>query len=66
MEATDEDYALIKKITENGGRYYTASAIDRRPYSRLEELGWLTHFSPNISDVVYEIIKLGREAAAKR
>jgi hypothetical protein len=47
----DEDIKLLRRIVAGGGRKYTAGNIDRSRYDRLVDLGWLTPFKTNISDV---------------
>jgi hypothetical protein len=59
----DEDLKLIRQIVASGGRKYTAGNIDRSRYDRLVDLGWLTPFKTNISDVEYQVTKKGRAAA---
>ena len=59
-----EGIDLIRQIVASGGRKYTAGNIDRSRYDRLVELGWLTLFKTNISDVEYQATDKGREAAA--
>ena len=59
----DNDHKLLRKLSEQGGRKYTAGNIDRRKYERLVELGWLTAIKPNISDVFYEVTEQGRQEA---
>jgi hypothetical protein len=44
---------LIRTIVLHGGRKYTAGIIDRTKYKRLVDLGWLTRFNVNSSDVEY-------------
>jgi hypothetical protein len=45
---------LILQIVASGGRKYTAGNVDRARYDRLVDLGWLTPFKTNISDVEYQ------------
>ena len=59
-----DDIKLLRKIVKQGSRKYTAGNIDRRKYESLVEQGWLTRFSPNIADVVYEVTESGKGAAA--
>lgn len=59
----DEDLKLIRQIVASGGRKYTAGNIDRGRYDSLVNLGWLTPFKTNISDVEYEATERGRAAA---
>jgi len=47
----DEDLKLIRQIVASDGHKYTAGNIDRSRYDRLVDLGWLTPFKVNISDV---------------
>jgi hypothetical protein len=54
---------LIRTIVLHGGRKYTAGIIDRTKYKRLVDLGWLTRFNVNSSDVEYVATDLGRTAA---
>ena len=49
-----EDIKLIRQIVASDGRKYTAGNIDRIRYNRLVDLGWLTPFKTNISDVEYQ------------
>jgi hypothetical protein len=44
-------------------RKYTAGNIDRSRYDRLVDMGWLTPFKTNISDVEYQATDKGRAAA---
>jgi hypothetical protein len=62
--AESEDVKLLRKFVEQGGSKYTAGDIDRRKYESLVERGWLTRFSPNIRDVVYEITESGKAGAS--
>lgn len=59
----NKDVDLIRQIVASGGRKYTAGNIDRSRYDRLVDLGWLTPFKTNISDVEYQVTDKGREAA---
>ena len=59
----NEDIDLIRQIVASGGRKYTAGNIDHSRYDRLVDLGWLTPFKTNISDVEYQVTDKGREAA---
>jgi hypothetical protein len=54
---------LIRKIVAQGGSKYTSGAVDRRKYELLVGLGWLTSFSTNLGDVVYEATDKGKAAA---
>jgi hypothetical protein len=63
MTDSHDDLKLIREIVTRGGRKYTAGNIDRGRYQRLVDLGWLTPFITNISDVEYVVTDLGREAA---
>ena len=54
---------LIRQIVASGGRKYTAGNIDRSKYDRLVDMGWLTPFKTNISDVEYQATDKGRAAA---
>ena len=58
----DEDLKLIRPIVASGGRKYTAGNIDRSKYDRLVDMGWLTPFRINISDVEYQATDKGRAA----
>jgi hypothetical protein len=59
----NEDLKLIRQIVASDGRKYTAGNIDRSRYDRLVDLGWLTPFKTNISDVEYRVTEKGRAAA---
>jgi len=59
----DEDLKLIRQIVASDGRKYTAGNIDRSKYDRLVDMGWLTPFKTNISDVEYQATDKGRAAA---
>jgi hypothetical protein len=59
----DEDLKLIRQIVASGGRKYTAGNIDRSRYDRLVDLGWLTPFKTNMSDVEYQTTEQGRAVA---
>jgi hypothetical protein len=60
----DDAIKLIRQIVASGGRKYTAGNVDRSRYDRLVDLGWLTPFKVNISDVEYQVTDKGRAAAA--
>ena len=59
----DEDIKLLRRIVAGGGRKYTAGNVDRSRYDRLVDLGWLTPFKTNISDVEYQVAEKGRAAS---
>ena len=59
----NEDLKLIRQIVASDGRKYTAGNIDRSRYDRLVDMGWLTAFKTNISDVEYQATEKGRAAA---
>jgi hypothetical protein len=59
----DQDLKLIRQIVASDGRKYTAGNIDRSRYDRLVDLGWLTPFKTNISDVEYQVTEKGRAAS---
>jgi hypothetical protein len=60
----EDDLKLIRQIVASDGRKYTAGNIDRSRYDRLVDLGWLTPFKTNISDVEYHVTEKGRAASA--
>jgi hypothetical protein len=60
----DEDIKLLRRIVAGGGRKYTAGNVDRSKYDRLVDMGWLTPFKTNNSDVEYQATDRGRAAAA--
>jgi hypothetical protein len=64
MALKDEDMKLIRKIVAHGGRKYTVGNIDRSRYQRLVDLGWLTPFIVNVSDVEYVATEQGIAAAS--
>jgi len=59
----DQDLKLIRQIVASDGRKYTAGNIDRSKYARLVDMGWLTPFKTNISDVEYQVTEKGRAAS---
>ena len=59
----DEDMKLLRRIVAGGGRKYTAGNVERGRYDRLVDLGWLTPFKTNISDVEYPVTEKGRAAS---
>ena len=59
----DQDLKLIRQIVASDGRKYTAGNIDRSKYNRLVDMGWLTPFKTNISDVEYQVTDKGRAAS---
>ena len=63
MHDNDEDLKLIRQIVASDGRKYTAGNIDRSKYGRLVDMGWLTPFKPNSTDVEYQATDKGRAAA---
>jgi hypothetical protein len=65
MTLTDNDLKLIREIVAHGGRKYTAGNVDRSRHQRLVDLGWLTPFVVNISDVEYVATEQGVAAAAR-
>ena len=65
MTLKDEDLKLIREIVAHGGRKYTAGNIDRSRYQRLVDLGWLTPFIANISDVEYVATEQGIATASQ-
>ena len=56
----EDDLKLIRQIVASDGRKYTAGNIDRSRYDRLVDLGWLTPFKTNVSDVEYHVTEKGR------
>jgi len=62
----DEDLKLIRQIVASDGRKYTAGNIDRSKYDRLVDMGWLTPFKTNVSDVEYQPTDEGRASASSR
>jgi hypothetical protein len=56
----DQDLKLIRQIVASDGRKYTAGNLDRSRYDRLVDMGWLTPFKTNISDVEYQVTEKGR------
>jgi DUF3860-like len=59
----DQDLKLIRQIVASDGRKYTAGNIDRSRYDRLVDMGWLTPFKTNISDIEYQVTEKGRAAS---
>jgi hypothetical protein len=59
----DQDLKLIRQIVASDGRKYTAGNIDRSRYDRLVNMGWLTPFKTNITDVEYQVTEKGRTAS---
>jgi hypothetical protein len=62
----DQDLKLIRQIVASDGRKYTAGNIDRSRYDRLVDMGWLTSFKMNISDVEYQVTQKGRTVSGVR
>jgi hypothetical protein len=60
----DDDIKLLRRIVAGGGRKYTAGNIDRSKYDRLVDLGWLTPFKTDVSDVEYHVTEKGRSKSA--
>jgi len=58
-----EDIKLLRRIVAGGGRKYTAGNVNRSKYDRLVDLGWLTPFKTNVSDVEYQVTEKGRAAS---
>ena len=56
IELTEDDLKLLREMWRSGGKKYTAGAIDRRRYARLESAGLLKGSATNVSDVVYELL----------
>ena len=56
-------FRLVCQIVASDGRKYTAGNIDRSRYDRLVDMGWLTPFKTNISDVEYQVTEKGRAAS---
>jgi hypothetical protein len=61
----EDDLKLIRQIVASGGRKYTAGNVDRSRYDRLVDMGWLTPFKTNISDVECQVTDKGRAAAVE-
>ena len=61
-----EDLILLREIAAQGGKRYTAGNVDRRRYQRLVDAGFVTPYTVNISDVLYELTEAGRVVAAIR
>ena len=59
----DQDLKLIRQIVASDGRKYTAGNIDRSRYAGLVDMGRLTPFKTNISDVEYQVTEKGRAAS---
>ena len=59
----EQDMILLREIAAQGKRY-TAGNVDRRRYQRLVDAGFLTPYTANISDVLYELTEAGRVVAA--
>jgi hypothetical protein len=60
----EESLKLLRQIIAAGGRKYTAGNIDRSRYDQLVDLGWLTPFKTNVSDIEYQVTEKGRAAVA--
>ena len=63
--AEPDDFELMRDVVAAGGSKYTSGNVDRSRYQRLVDLGWLTAFSTNISDVHYQVTERGKAAAAR-
>ena len=61
-----EDLILLREIAAQGGKRYTAGNVDRRRYQRLVDAGFVTPYTVNISDVLYELTEAGRVVAVIR
>ena len=60
----DDGTKLSRQIIAAGGRKYMAGNLDRSRYDQLVDLGWLTPFKTNVSDIEYQVTEKGRAAAA--
>jgi hypothetical protein len=63
IELSEDDLKLLREIWRSGGKKYTAGAINRSRYERLESAGLLKGHTTNLSDVIYEVLPA---AAAER
>ena len=58
---SEDDLKLLREIAKSGGRKYTAGAIDRTRYARLETAGLLKGQATNLSDVIYDLLPAANE-----
>jgi hypothetical protein len=58
---SENDLRLLREIAKSGGRKYTAGAIDRTRYARLETVGLLKGQATNLSDVIDELLPAANE-----
>jgi hypothetical protein len=59
---TRTDRQVLMSMNFRNGEHYTAGNMNRRKFERLEDIGWLKHYCPNVSDVVYTITEAGKKA----
>jgi len=57
---TPTDRTVLDEMTFTNGRFHTQGNVNRRKYERLEDIGWLTHHCPSLSDVDYILTPAGR------
>jgi ribosome-associated protein YbcJ (S4-like RNA binding protein) len=62
MKPTKEDFELLKLVYDGG--VHVDGLVDQRRYKRLEDLGWITGTSVNLSDVAYRVTPEGAAKAA--
>jgi hypothetical protein len=56
---TEVDSQVLNSMQFANRRCYTAGAINRREYERLEDIGWVKGISTNMSDVEYHLTEAG-------
>lgn len=62
LTPTETDRKVLMSMKFERGVFLTRGNMNRRKYERLEELGWVKHFSVNLNDVEYHITEEGRKA----
>lgn len=65
MDPTEADYNLIRAIDASGGESTSSTLIDRIPYERLVELGWLVCLPAEANQLHFSITPRGKEAASR-
>ncbi|MET4449184.1 hypothetical protein ABIB75_007496 [Bradyrhizobium sp. GM2.2] len=63
MHPTAKDIELLKRIYADGQSVHADSNVDHSPYTRLQDLGWVTSTALALPDVVYRLTASGTKRA---
>jgi hypothetical protein len=65
MKLEDDALKLLQSMKRTDGKKYTAGAINRTRYHRLEQAGLIKGTPTNISDVIYMLLPAADEHLAQ-